>query len=97
MELTDHHKAKIRQTPSNLLGSDSKVFLKTRDLGAGLKEVQIMVESLRVLEDKAEVKAQLRERLSEPMKEFMTKLVLTDPDVMITEEQKRFKWLAFQV
>jgi hypothetical protein len=45
-----------------------------------------MVESLRVLEDKAEVKAQLRERLSEPMKEFTTKLVLTDPDVMITED-----------
>ena len=56
-----------------------------------------MVESLQVLEDKAEVKAQLRERLSEPMKEFMTKLVLTDPDVTLTEEQKRFKWLAFQV
>lgn len=64
-ELRDYHKAKIRQTASNLLGSDANVFLKTRDLGPGLKEVQIMVESLRVLEDKAVVKAQLRERLSE--------------------------------
>ena len=97
MELTDYHKAKIRQTASNLLGSDAKVFLKTRDLGPGLKEVQILVESLRVLEDKAEVKSQLRERLSEPLKEFTTKLVLIDPDVTLTEEQKRFKWLAFQV
>ena len=97
MELTDHHKAKIRQTASNLLGSDAKVFLKTRDLGPGLKEVQIMVESLRVLEDKAVVKAQLRERLAEPMRGFTTKLVLIDPDVTLTEDQKRFRWLAFQV
>lgn len=49
MELTDYHKAKIRQTVSNLLGPDTKVHLKTRDLGPGLKEVQIMVESVRVL------------------------------------------------
>lgn len=56
-----------------------------------------MVESLRVLEDKAEVKAQLRERLSEPVKEFTTKFVLIDPDISLTEEQKRFRWLAFQV
>jgi hypothetical protein len=56
-----------------------------------------MVESLRVLEDKAEVKAQLRERLSEPMKVFTTKLVLIDSDISLTEEQKRFRWLAFQV
>ena len=56
-----------------------------------------MVESLRVLEDKAVVKAQLRERLSPPMKQFTTKLVLIDPDVTLTEEQKRFKWLALQV
>ena len=97
MELTDHHKAKIRQTASNLLGSDAKVFLKTRDLGPGLKEVQIMVESLRVLEDKTVVKAQLRERLAEPVKRFTTKLVLIDPDGRLTEEQKRFRWLAFQV
>ena len=97
VELTDYHKAKIRQTVSNLLGPDTKVFLKTRDLGPGLKEVQIMVESVRVLEDKAVVKAQVRERLSEPMKEFTTKLVLIDPDVTLTEEQKRFKWVAFQV
>ena len=97
MDLTDHHKAKIRQTPSNLLGSDSKLFLKTRDLGAGLKGVQIMEESLRVLEDKGVVKAQLRERLSPPMKEFATTLVLIDPDVTLAEGQKRFKWLALQV
>ena len=56
-----------------------------------------MVESLRVLEDKAEVKAQLRERLSEPVKEFTTKFVLIDPDISLTEEQKRFRWLAFHV
>ena len=56
-----------------------------------------MVEPLRVLEDKAEVTAQLRERLSEPMKEFTTKFVLIDPDISLTEEQKRFRWLAFQV
>jgi hypothetical protein len=31
------------------------------------------------------------------MKEFTTKLVLIDPDVTLTEEQKRFKWVAFQV
>jgi hypothetical protein len=37
VELTDYHKAKIRQTVSNLLGPDARVLLKTRDLGPGLK------------------------------------------------------------
>ena len=50
MELTSYYKAKNRQTVSNPLGPDTKVFL-----------------------------------------------VLIGPDVTLTEEQKRFKWVAFQV
>ena len=96
-ELTSYHKAKNRQTVSNPLGPDTKLFLKTRDLWPGFKEVQIMAESIQVLEDKAVVKAQVRERLAAPMEGFTTELVLIDPDVTLTEEQKRFKWVAFQV
>jgi hypothetical protein len=48
----DVQKAKTRQTVNNLFGTDARIFVRLKTLGSGIQDLQIMVQSLRVVEDK---------------------------------------------
>jgi hypothetical protein len=96
VSLTDIQKGKIRQTVTNLFGSDARIFVRFKKLSSGVTDVQLMVQSLRVVEDKLEGKTQLRERLSEPLRGLKTQIVLIDPDVRTTDEHKQFRFLAIE-
>ena len=52
MGLTDVQKAKTRPTVNNLFGTDARIFVRLKTLGSGIQDLQIMVQSLRVVEDK---------------------------------------------
>ena len=96
MDLTEIHKAKIRQTVTNLMGSDALVFVHSKKVGPGIADIQIMVQSMRVLEDKLAAKTLLRERLAEPLRGLKTQITLIDPDFRLTDEHKRFRYVAVE-
>ena len=96
MDFTEIHKSKIRQTVTNLMGSDARIFVQAKKVGPGIQDIQIMVQSLRVLEDKLAAKTQLRERLTEPLRGLKTQITLIDPDIRLTDEHKRFRYVAME-
>jgi hypothetical protein len=49
------------------------------------------------LADKVVVKTQLIDRLADYVDGMKVRLVLIDPEVTITEEQKRFRYLAIEL
>jgi hypothetical protein len=96
MGLTDVQKAKTRPTVNNLFGTDARIFVRLKTLGSGVQDLQIMVQSLRVVEDKLGSKTQLRERLAEPLRGLKTQVVLIDPEVRQTDEHKQFRFFAVE-
>ena len=54
------------------------------------------MQSMRVLEDKLAAKTLLRERLAEPLRGLKTQITLIDPDFRLTDEHKRFRYVAVE-
>ncbi len=95
--LDDFQKMRIRQTVTNLLGPDTQAYYRVTVVSPRLSELHLLVVCPRVLADKVVVKTQLTERLADYADGMKVRLVLLDPEVAITEEQKRFRFLAIEL
>jgi hypothetical protein len=92
--LTESEVAQIRQIVSFLLGSDSRIFIRERPSATGVPTTHIMVESLRVLSEKLVTQAALIDRLRRPLERHRVRVLLIDPQFTLTEEHKRFRFVA---
>lgn len=95
--LDDYQRLKVRQTITNLLGPDSKAYYRVTVVSPRLRDLHLLVQCPRVLADKVVVKTQLIDRLADYVDGMKVRLVLIDPEVTITEEQKRFRYLAIEL
>jgi hypothetical protein len=92
--LTESEVAQIRQIVSFLLGSDSRIFIRERPSATGVPTTHIMVETLRVLSEKLVTQAALIDRLRRPLERHRVRVLLIDPQFTLTEEHKRFRFVA---
>jgi hypothetical protein len=92
--LTESEVAQIRQIVSFLLGSDSWIFIRERPSSSGPPTTHIMVESPRVLSEKLVTQAALIDRLRRPLERHRVRVLLIDPQFTLTEEHKRFRFVA---
>jgi hypothetical protein len=58
--------------------------------------VHIMVECARMLPDRLSAQASLIERLQDPLAGRRTRVLLIDPSFTLTEEHKRFRFVAME-
>jgi hypothetical protein len=92
--LTEFEVAQIRQIVSFLLGADSRIFIRERPSASGGPTTHIMVESPRKLAEKFVTQAALIDRLRRPLERHRIKVLLIDPEFTLTEEHKRFRFVA---
>lgn len=92
--LTESEVAQIRQIVSFLLGADSRIFIRERPSASGAPTTHIMVESPRVLSEKLVTQAALIDRLRRPLEGRRVRVLLIDPQFTLTEEHKRFRFVA---
>ena len=86
----------IRQIVSRLLGPDARIFIREKTSGEGAGTVHIMVECVRVLPDRLSAQKALIERLQETIEGRRTRVLLIDPSFTLTEEHKRFRFVAME-
>jgi hypothetical protein len=86
----------VRQIVSMLFGQDARIFIRERTGGTGDGAVHIMVECARVLPERLSAQAALIERLQDPLMGRRTRVLLIDPSFTLTEEQRRFRFVAME-
>ena len=86
----------IRQIVSMLFGQDARIFIREKTGGTGDGTVHLMVECVRVLPERLSAQAGLIERLQDPLAGRRTRVLLIDPSFTLTEEQKRFRFVAME-
>lgn len=86
----------VRQIVSMLFGPDARIFVRERTSGEGAGTVHIMVECIRVLPDRLSAQAGLIQRLQDPLAGRRTRVLLIDPSFTLTEEHKRFRFVAME-
>jgi hypothetical protein len=86
----------VRQIVSRLFGPDARVFIRERTSGEGMGTLHIMVECARVLPDRLSAQTSLIERLQDVFEGRRTRVLLTDPSFTLTEEHKRFRFVAME-
>lgn len=92
--LTESEVARIRQIVSFLLGADSRIFIRERPSSSGPPTTHIMVESPRVLSERLVTQAALIDRLRRPLERHRVRVLVIDPQFTLTEEHKRFRFVA---
>jgi|NOAtaT_5_FD_contig_31_1933579_length_596_multi_4_in_0_out_0_1 hypothetical protein len=86
----------VRQIVSFLFGPDSRIFIREKTSGEGAGTVHIMVQCVRVLPDRLSAQKALIERLQDPLEGRRTRVLLIDPSFTLTEEHKRFRFVAME-
>ena len=86
----------VRRIVSMLFGSDARIFIRERASGEGAGTAHIMVECIRVLPDRLSAQKSLIERLQVPLDGRRTRVLLIDPSFTLTEEHKRFRFVAME-
>ena len=86
----------VRQIVSMLFGADARIFIRERTSGEGAGTIHIMVEGVRVLPDRLSAQTALIERLQVPLEGRRTRVLLIDPSFTLTEEHKRFRFVAME-
>jgi hypothetical protein len=86
----------VRQIASLMFGPDSRIFIREKTGGTGDGTVHIMVECARKLPDRLPAQASLIERLQDPLAGRRTRVLLIDPTFTLTEDQKRFRFVAME-
>jgi hypothetical protein len=86
----------VRQIVSILFGPDARIFIREKTGGTGDGTVHIMVECIRKLPDRLSAQASLIERLQDPLAGRRTRVLLIDPTFTLTEEHKRFRFVAME-
>ena len=81
---------------TRLFGPDSRIFIRERTSGEGAGTLHIMVESPRVLPDRLSAQASLIERLQDVFEGRRTRVLLIDRSFTLTEEHKRFRFVAME-
>jgi hypothetical protein len=85
-----------RQIVSLLFGPDSRIFIREKTSGEGAGTVHVMVQCVRVLPDRLSAQTTLIERLQDPFAGRRTRVLLIDPSFVLTEEHKRFRFVAME-
>lgn len=90
----------LRQIVTRLFGPDSRVFIRERPNsggdGATQATVHLMVECIRTLPDRLSAQATLIERLQDSLEGRRIRVLLIDPSFALTEEHKRFRFVAME-
>lgn len=86
----------VRQIVSMLFGADARIFIRERTSGEGAGTVHIMVQCIRILPDRLSAQQSLSERLQAPLEGRRTRVLLIDPSFALTEEHKRFRFVAME-
>ena len=86
----------VRQIVTRLFGPDSRIFIRERTTGEGAGTLHIMVECPRVLPDRLSAQAALIERLQDVFEGRRTRVLLIDRSFTLTEEHKRFRFVAVE-
>ena len=86
----------VRQIVSMLFGPDSRIFIREKTGGVGDGTVHLMVECVRKLPDRLSAQASLIERLQDPLAGRRTRVLLIDPSFTLTEEHRRFRFVAME-
>jgi hypothetical protein len=86
----------VRLIVSMLFGQDARIFVRERTGGTGDGTVHIMVECIRKLPDRLSAQTSLIERLQDPLAGRRTRVLLIDPSFTLTEEHKRFRFVAME-
>ena len=81
---------------SRLFGADARIFIREKTSGEGAGTVQIMVESIRVLPDRLAAQVTLAERLQDTLAGHRTRVMIIDPKFTLTDEHKRFRFVAME-
>ena len=85
-----------RQIVSLLFGPDSRIFIREKTSGEGAGTVHVMVQCVRVLPDRLSGQTKLIELLQDPFAGRRTRVLLIDPSFTLTEEHKRFRFVAME-
>ena len=86
----------VRQIVSMLFGADSRIFIRERVSGDAAGTVHIMVQCIRPMPDRLTAQLALIDRLQVPMEGRRTRVLLVDPSFELTEEHKRFRFVAME-
>ena len=86
----------VRQIVSMLFGADSRIFIRERVSGDAAGTVHIMVQCIRPMPDRLSAQLALIDRLQVPMEGRRTRVLLVDPSFELTEEHKRFRFVAME-
>lgn len=81
----------IRQVVSVLLGSDSQMFVRETSVGPGYATVRVMVAVPRALPRRLASQAALADRLGGLMEGRRAKVMVTDPDCLLSEDLQGFQ------
>lgn len=92
--------SQVRQIVSLLFGADARVFVREKPAtgkdGSVISVVHLMVECARVLPERLSAQTSLIERLQKPLAGRRTRVLLVDPSFTLTEEHKRFRFVAME-
>jgi hypothetical protein len=86
----------VRQIVSMLFGPDSRIFIREKASGNAAGTVHIMVQCIRPMPDRLIAQLALIDRLQVPMEGRRTRVLLVDPSFELTEEHKRFRFVAME-
>jgi len=86
----------VRQIVSMLFGSDARIFIRERVSGEGAGTIHIMVQCIRPMPDRLSAQKALIDRLQVPLEGRRTRVLLVDPSFELTEEHKRFRFVAME-
>jgi hypothetical protein len=86
----------VRQIVSMLFGSDARIFIRERISGEGAGTIHIMVQCIRPMPDRLSAQRALIDRLQVPLEGRRTRVLLVDPSFELTEEHKRFRFVAME-
>lgn len=86
----------VRQIVSFLFGPDSRIFIREKTSGEGAGTVHVMVQCVRVLPDRLSAQTALIERLQGTLEGRRTRVLLIDPSFTLTEDHKRFRFVAME-
>jgi hypothetical protein len=86
----------VRQIVSRLFGPDARIFIREKTSGDGAGTVHLMAECVRVLPDRLSAQAALIERLQDALEGRRARVLVIDRSFTLTEEHKRFRFLAME-